>query len=422
MPVPPLQTPAGVSERTIVTLVGAIQFINILDFMMVMPLGPDFAKDLGISTATLGFIGGSYTAAAGLSGLAGALFLDRFDRRKALAVAMFGLVLGTLAGGFATNLTSLMFARVIAGSFGGPATSLSLSIIADTIPAERRGKALGAVAGAFSVASVLGVPAGLMLARHGTWRTPFFAVSAVGIFVTAGAIFLLPPMRGHLLRVKGEHDVTIAEILQRPVVLLSLVMTAAVMMSAFIIVPNIAAYIQNNLGYPRDSLETLYLVGGVLSFGANRLIGRLVDRYGSSRVGTCGALLFGGVIYLGFLRMDGPQPSIYVLLIFVSFMLTSSLRAVPHNTLTSKVPAPRERARFMSIQSAVQHFASSAGAFLSSQLLVELPDHRLEGIPSTAMISIGLTAAIPVLFRVVESRVDHDAAGHELHPGPSHVL
>src|SRR4051812_10438109 len=98
--------------------------------MMVMPLGPDFARALGIPNSDLGMVGGSYTAAASISGLTGALFLDRFDRRRALAVAMLGLVIGTFAGGFATSFATMMAARVLAGTFGGPATSLSLSIIA----------------------------------------------------------------------------------------------------------------------------------------------------------------------------------------------------------------------------------------------------------------------------------------------------
>jgi len=144
-----------VSERSIVFLVGAVQFVNVLDFMMVMPLGPDFANALGITTSHIGIVGGSYTLAAAVTGVVGSLFLDRFDRRVALGVAMLGLVLGTALGGLATGLPSLLFARVVAGSFGGPATSLSLAIIADAIPKARRGKALGAVMAAFSVASVL---------------------------------------------------------------------------------------------------------------------------------------------------------------------------------------------------------------------------------------------------------------------------
>src|SRR5262245_18844895 len=99
-------------ERMIVFLVAAVQLINILDFMMVMPLGPDFAAALGIPTSHLGVIGGSYTAAASASGVVCALFLDRFDRRSALAVAMAGLLVSTAAGGFAMGLTTLVGARV----------------------------------------------------------------------------------------------------------------------------------------------------------------------------------------------------------------------------------------------------------------------------------------------------------------------
>ena len=393
---------APVSERTLVFLVGAIQFVNSLDFMMVMPLGPDFAAGLGISVDKLGYIGGSYTAAASVSGLIGALFLDRYDRRRALAVAMFGLFLGTLAGGFATDLVTLMAARILAGAFGGPATSLAVSIIADVIPAERRGKALGAVAGAFSVASVLGVPAGLWLSRYGGWRTPFFAVAGVSLVVTTSALFVLPPMRGHLVRQGAEPNATIFEIVRRPTVLLCQAMGAILMVSGFLIVPNISAYVQHNLGYPRSSLEQLYVAGGVLSFIANRYIGRLVDRYGSFRVGTFGSALFVLVIYAGFVDY---RPVVPVVAIFVAFMMASSFRIVPYNTLATKVPAPRERARFMSIQSAVQHLASALGAFFSARLLRALPDGRLEGIVTVSYLSIAFAATMPFFMWLVESRV-----------------
>jgi len=394
--------PATPSERTIVFLVGAIQFVNILDFMMVMPLGPDFAIGLGIPAAHLGYIGGSYTAAAAASGLAGSLFLDRFDRRSALGVAMLGLVIGTLAGGFATSLATLIAARIVAGAFGGPATSLSLSILADVIPAERRGRALGAVMGAFSVASVLGVPAGLELARHGGWRLPFFAVAGVGLVISAAAIFALPPLRLHMERKKTEIVPPFFEIFSRPIVLYSLTLTATSMISSFVLAPNISAYLQYNLGYPRESLWMLYLVGGSVGFFAMRLIGRLVDRYGSFRVGSVGTLCFIAVIYWGFISYS---TSIPVMVIFVGFMLCSSLRNVPLNTLTTKVPSARERARFMSIQSAVQHFAAAMGAFLSAKMLHERADHRLEGITQIAMVSIAAALLFPALAWVIESRL-----------------
>src|SRR5690606_10505188 len=179
-----------------------VQFVNILDFVIVMPLGPDFAAALGIPTSLVGVVGGSYTAAAALAGLAGSLFLDRYDRRSALGLAMLGLMLGTAAGGLANGHAGLLAARIVAGLFGGPATSIALAIIADSVPPERRGKAMGAVMGAFAVASVLGVPAGLELARLLGWRAPFFAVAALSLLVTVGVLWRLPPLREHLRKAR----------------------------------------------------------------------------------------------------------------------------------------------------------------------------------------------------------------------------
>jgi predicted MFS family arabinose efflux permease len=410
---PPIEVGGKISERAVVFLIGAVQFINILDFMMVMPLGPDFAAGLGIPVSRLGFIGGAYTAAAAVSGFAGSFFLDRFDRRAALALAMLGLVLGTAAGGFATGMTTLLAARIVAGAFGGPATSLSLSIIADVIPPERRGKAMGAVMGAFAVASVLGVPLGLELAARGGWRLPFFAVAALGLLITAGALFLLPPMRGHL--VNRATPPPLRALLARGDVLLSYGMTGVAMMAGFILIPNLSAFVQNNLGYPRARLGLLYLSGGIASFVAMRGVGWVVDRVGSTRVAAVATVVLSAVIYFGFAH---PTPVVPIVVFFVAFMVAMSARNVAYNTLTSKVPGSAERARFMSIQSAVQHLASAIGAFLAARMLTERPDGSLEGMTQVALLSIAFMLAVPVMMALVEARVRRRSPGYGVTAAP----
>jgi predicted MFS family arabinose efflux permease len=178
----------GVSERTLVFLIASIQFISILEFMIVPPLGPDFAKSLGIPSSNLGLIAGSYTAAAAVAGLVSSFFIEKFDRRSALAFTMLGLVIATASAGLAGGLPTLLLARVMAGCFGGPAMALAMAVIADVIPAHRRGRAMGAVMSSFAAASVLGVPVGLELARIGGWRLPFFSIAALGVFVAVDVL------------------------------------------------------------------------------------------------------------------------------------------------------------------------------------------------------------------------------------------
>ena len=395
----------AISERKLVFLIGAVQFVNVLDFMMVMPLGPDFARALGVPMESIGLVGGSYTAAAALSGLLGATFLDRFDRKLTLAVALGGLVLATAAGGFAVDLETLVAARVAAGLFGGPATASSLAIIADVISVERRGWAMGAVMGAFSLASVFGVPAGLELARIGGWQAPFFAVAGLGAVVGVLTLLSLPSFTGHLTaapsipppNASGRPQHTLS-FLARPAVLLSLVGTSITMVSTFAIIPNLATYWQFNFGYPRERLGLLYLVGGAVSFMTMRVAGWLSDRFGSARTATIGNALFAGVLYLSFVS---PMHTIPVLLHFVAMMVTNSFRMIPVQALSSRVPRGSERARFMSAQSAVQHASSAAGAFLSAKVLTTAPSGALIGMDRIGTMSLALTCVLPlIVFRV----------------------
>jgi len=392
------------SERLIIFLVGAIQFVNIVDFMMVMPLGPDYAQALGISTAHLGQIAGSYTAAAALSGLVAALFLDRFDRRKALGVALLGLVTGTAAGAFARGLPSLVLARAIAGSFGGPATAISLSIIADVVPPARRGRAMGAVMGAFSVASVVGVPMGLRLSTWGGWRLPFIVVAAMGVVVGVLAIWKMPPMRGHIVAGAPPTLSQMADLLADGTIWLALATNGLVMLTAFIVVPNIAPHLLQNLGFPRNRLDFAYMVGGVASFAIMRVAGHGVDRYGAPRVSAVGTALMIGVLYFAFIA-PGAIGVAGVFAVFVLFMGGMSVRNIAMTSLATRVPRAGQRAGYMSLQSTAQHMSSATGAFLSSRLLHEAPGGRLSGIATVSTISAVLALGLPPLLAVINKRV-----------------
>lgn len=391
----------AIPERRLLFLIGAVLFVNILDFMMVMPLGPELAQALGIPTSQLGLLGASYTAAAALAGMAGALVLDRFDRRKALGVVLAGLVIGTAAGAFATGLSSMLAARIVAGAFGGPASSLSLAIVSDVVPAERRGRAMGSVMGAFAVASVLGVPAGLELAQLGGWRLPFLAVAGLGTVLASVAVLVLPPLVGHIHALPGASPAA-GRVLRRPTALLALLATAALMTAQFALVPNIATYWQFNFGYPREHLGMLFVLGGLVSFGTMRLAGQLADRMGAAVTAAAATALYLAVLFAAFIF---PSPEPQALALFVAFMAASSFRMVPIQALSSRIPAASERARFMSAQSVVQHLGSAAGAFTASRMLWQLPGSRLGGMDRVAWLAAALAAAVPGLLWLLEVRV-----------------
>jgi predicted MFS family arabinose efflux permease len=173
------------------------------------------------------------------------------------------------------------------------------------------------------------------------------------------------------------------------------------MVAAFSIIPNISAFVQGNLHYPREKLGLVYLAGGISSFLGVRLIGPVVDRVGSALSAAIGTSTFVAILACAFWA----QWHVPVMLIYVTFMTSMAIRNVSLGAISSRVPLPHERARFMSLQSTVQHAASALGAVLSAQLLQERPDHTLAGMSEVAAVAIGLALFLPVLLRVIERDV-----------------
>ena len=405
---------APAAERRIVALVAAVQFINVLDFVIVMPLGPDFAAGLQIPTASVGWIAASYTMSAAVVGAAGSFFLDKFDRRRALTVALSGLVFSTMCCGLSTGLGSLIATRVLAGLFGGPATALALARVTDSVPVERRGRALGIVMTAFSVASVLGVPTGLEIARLWGWRSAFFAVAVLGAVVTAFAAAWMP--RGELTpepdaELPASFRTTdLGEPAGRARALrwldgaagYSLAATFFVTVGVFAVVPNLSAYVQHNLGYPRSAIGFLYFAGGIANFVTLRLTGPLVDRVGSAPVFAGGVVLHSLALWMGLITPDWGAP---VVAFFISYMVSGGMRMVALSTLSTRVPYAGQRARFMSAQSAVRHTGSAVGSACGAALLISLPDGNLDGMIQVGWVALALAWISLPLLTSVESRV-----------------
>src|SRR5215213_6442514 len=109
----------GRRERVVLLILGAVQFTTIVDFMIVMPLGPQLMRTLAIDPAQFGLIVSSYTFAAGAAGLVASAIVDRFARRTTFMALNAGFLLGTLLCGLAPSYETLLAARVATGAFGG---------------------------------------------------------------------------------------------------------------------------------------------------------------------------------------------------------------------------------------------------------------------------------------------------------------
>jgi multidrug resistance protein len=271
------------SERTLL-LLAAVQFTHILDFMVMMPLGQQFMRELDITPAGFSHLVAAYTISAGVVGLLAAPFMDRFDRRKVLLITYSGFFLGTLACALSQNATTLLAARAICGAFGGISGSTVMAIVGDIVPPQRRAAGMGVIMAAFAVAAALGVPFGLFLAQKFRWEMPFFLIAGLAVFVWVMVYLALPPVRDHLdeSAVHGFH--TFLDLIRDANAGRALIFMAALVMGHFAVIPLLAPFLVSNVGLPEEKLFLIYMVGGVCSALTATAFGRLADRVGRFRV------------------------------------------------------------------------------------------------------------------------------------------
>ena len=121
-------------ERALLALLAAIQVTHIMDFMVMMPLGPQLMRVFHVTPKEFGLLVSAYTFGAAASGFFAAFHIDRFDRKTALLGIYAGFAVTTLLCALAPGFWTLLAARAAAGIFGGIAGAVVYAIVSDLDP------------------------------------------------------------------------------------------------------------------------------------------------------------------------------------------------------------------------------------------------------------------------------------------------
>ena len=362
----PSSTP--ISERALLLTLAGIQFTYVVDFMVMMPLGPQFTQLFGISDARFGLLVSAYTLAAGASGLVASTFVDKFERKRLLLWLYFAFALATLACGLAPSYALLMTARIAAGLFGGVMGALVQTIVGDAIPFERRGRAMGVVMASFSLATVAGVPGSLWLADRFGWHASFIAIAAASFVIAAVGFRTLPRLDAHLREARESNAWrTIAEVLREPNHWRAFGFTALLMATGFTTIPFLTIYMTVNMGLQPAQVPLVYLVGGVATLFSSRLIGALSDRWGKVRVFR--VIAVGAILPLLAITHLGNIPLWALLTITTVFFVFLSGRMVPGMALITAASVPALRGTFMSLNGSVQSAALGVASMVGGLLI-----------------------------------------------------
>lgn len=437
-------------EITLLIILSLINFTNIMDFMIMMPLQEFLEKSFEITPKQFGFLVSAYAFSAFAASMTASFFVDRFDRKHVLLFAFSGLIGGTLACGFATSFNMLVTARIAAGLFGGLISAQGLAIVGDTFSYEKRGRAMGFMMSGFALASIAGVPLGLFVATKTNWQVPFVWIGIFGMIILCMAYFIIPNLKEHingpapiLPTGEGENLIpspspvergktdpslpTSGTELARPSPKergetksrgrnifavyqsvwkdrnqqLALLMMLTLIFSHFATIPFIAPYLTKNTGFLVEQLPMMYFFGGATSLFFSTFIGKMADKYGKQKIFSISLIL--SVIPVFLLTNLRHVPFYYVLIVTTLFFIVAGGRFVPAQALITSVVPPKLRGGFMNLNSSLQQLGLGLASFIGGLIITKNDAGELMHYDIIGYISIAVSMICLVVMRRVKA-------------------
>lgn len=289
--------------RRLAVLIG-VNFVDMIGFMIVLPLLPFYALKLDASAVTIGQLIASYSVAQLVAAPLWGRVSDRYGRRPALLIGLSASAVAYLVFGLATTVWLLFLSRIVQGA-GGGTTGVAQAYVADTVDPADRARALGWLSAATSAGVMLGPAIGSSAAHLGQ-AAPGVIAAVLCLTNVLLAWRWLPESRTEPeVRAPGAgkpvwQPAWLA--LRHPGTPIGrLLWIYGVGMLAFASMTSIMAlYLGAEFGFNETTIGYVFLYVGVLSFVMRSLLlGPIVDRIGETwamRIGTV-LLVLGLALY-----------------------------------------------------------------------------------------------------------------------------
>jgi EmrB/QacA subfamily drug resistance transporter len=177
-------------------IVSVALFMAVLDNLVVSVALPTIHRDLGASIQSLEWTVNAYVLAYAVLLLTGAALGDRFGRKRMFVIGLGVFTAASALAGLARSTELLVAARAVQGMGAAIVTPLTLTLLAEAFPPERRGLAIGVWSGVSGTAVAIGPLVGGAVVQGISWHWIFWLNVPIGIVLAPIAARRLSESRG----------------------------------------------------------------------------------------------------------------------------------------------------------------------------------------------------------------------------------
>jgi EmrB/QacA subfamily drug resistance transporter len=177
-------------------IVSVALFMVVLDNLVVSVALPTIHRELGASIQSLEWTVNAYVLAYAVLLLTGAALGDRFGRKRMFLVGLAIFTAASAAAALARSTDLLVAARAVQGAGAAVVTPLTLTLLAEAFPKERRGMAIGVWSGISGIAVAIGPLVGGAVVQGISWHWIFWINVPIGLVLAPLALRQLRESRG----------------------------------------------------------------------------------------------------------------------------------------------------------------------------------------------------------------------------------
>ncbi len=274
------------SRRSIVALVTAATFTDVVAYSIAVPVLPDIGRRLGASPTTIGVLFASFGATLLLVSVPAGAWSDRVGRRAPMVGGLAALAGATSLFAFAGSLPGLFAARLVQGAADAVTWIVGFALLADLYAPDERGRVMGLVMSGSGFAFMIGPSIGGWLYEWGGMRLPFLAVAGASLAVLGA--FLVVSVPEHRAPV---DRVPIARLLGVPPVVSCAVAVVTIAATLAMLEPIVSLQLQTRLGVNPARVGLLFGAAAFATTLLHPIYGRLSDRWGGRRLTLIGLVV-----------------------------------------------------------------------------------------------------------------------------------
>jgi MFS family permease len=325
-------------------------FMDMVGLLMILPLMPYYARELGAGSMVVAILLLAFTAAQLLSAPLWGRFSDKYGRRPALLIGLTASAIAYVVFGFATSIWLLLLSRIVQGA-GGGTVGVIQAYVADSVEQNNRAKALGWLSAATNVGVAIGPVIGsfaLKMGRSGPGLTAA-ALCVINIFFAWRFLKESRDMaQAHEKKPRASRDAIARVFTHATEPAPRLIWIYAIAMGAFSgLNVVLALFLFDKFGVGKDRIWIFFTYVGVISVVTRAgILGKMVDRFGEARLSRAGLVM----LATGLATMPLAPNFLFLSLAIALVPLGTAFTFPCVTSMLSRHISSRERGLYMGVQ------------------------------------------------------------------------